>query len=86
VSDGDLIRGLNSVGLQRGGFKGSDIAEIDDVARRLFFGRDKDKSFSQVLAEFDVLNGINPHVKSMVEFLRRRDLGKHGRYLESLRS
>ena len=61
-------------------------AGIDDAARQLFFGRDKEKSFAQVLAEFDTLNGINPHVKKMIEFLRRRDLGKHGRYLESLRS
>jgi len=86
VSDGDQVRGLNSVGLQRGGFKGPDIAEIDDAARQLFYSRDKEKSFAQVLAEFDTLNGINPHVKKMIEFLRRRDLGKHGRYLESLRS
>jgi UDP-N-acetylglucosamine acyltransferase len=85
VSDGDQIRAVNSLGLERAGFKGSEIAEIDDAARRMFFGRDKDKSFAQVLAEFDTLNGINPHVKKMIEFLRRRDLGKHGRYLESVR-
>jgi hypothetical protein len=59
---------------------------VYDAARRMFFDRDKEKSFSQVLAEFDTMNGINPHVKYMIEFLRRRDLGKHGRYLESLRS
>jgi UDP-N-acetylglucosamine acyltransferase len=86
VSDGDQIRGLNSVGLQRAGFKGPDIAALDDAARRLFFGREKEKSFSQILAEYDTMNGINPHVRQMIEFLRRRDLGKHGRYLESLRS
>jgi UDP-N-acetylglucosamine acyltransferase len=86
VSDGDQIRALNSLGLQRAGFKESDIAEIDGVARQLFFGRDKEKSFAQVLSEFDTMNGINPHVKQLIEFLRRRDLGKHGRYLESLRA
>jgi UDP-N-acetylglucosamine acyltransferase len=86
VSDGDQIRGLNDVGLQRAGFTGSDVAALDDAARRLFFGRDKDKSFSQVMAEFDTQNGINPHVKKLIEFLHRRDQGKHGRYLESLRS
>jgi UDP-N-acetylglucosamine acyltransferase len=86
VSDGDQIRGVNAVGLQRAGFNGPDIAAIDEAARKLFFGRDKEKSFSQVLAEFDTMSGINPHVKSLVEFLHRRDLGKHGRYLESLRS
>jgi UDP-N-acetylglucosamine acyltransferase len=86
VSDGDQIRGLNSLGLERGGFKGADIQALDDAARCMFFGRQKNKSFAQVLAEFDTMNGINPHVKQLVEFLRRRDLGKHGRYLESLRS
>jgi hypothetical protein len=28
---------------------------------------------------------INPHVKRLIEFLKRRTEGKHGRYLESLR-
>jgi len=32
------------------------------------------------------MNGQNPRVKMMIEFLRRRDSGKHGRYLESLRA
>ena len=86
VSDANQIRGLNSVGLQRAGFKDVDIEAVYDAARRMFFDRDKEKSFSQVLAEFDTMNGINPHVKYMIEFLRRRDLGKHGRFLESLRS
>jgi hypothetical protein len=31
------------------------------------------------------MNGINPHVKRLVEFLHRRNQGKHGRYLESQR-
>jgi hypothetical protein len=28
---------------------------------------------------------INPHVAKLLEFLQRRNLGKHGRYLESRR-
>jgi len=31
-----------------------------------------------VLESFDVQNGLNPHVKHMVEFLRQRDLGATG--------
>lgn len=83
VADDDHIRGVNVVGLRRGGFTDHDIAQIESATRRLFYGRDR--QFSRALAEFDTLNGINPHVRRMVEFLRRRDLGRHGRYLEGLR-
>ena len=62
----------------------ADIELIEDVARRLFFNREK--PFATVLAEFDTMNGLHPHVKALVEFLRRRDVGKHGRYLEGLRA
>jgi hypothetical protein len=61
-----------------------DIDEIEDAARQLFFNRQK--PFAAVLADFDLLNGVHPHVKMMIEFLRRRDSGKHGRYQESLRN
>jgi UDP-N-acetylglucosamine acyltransferase len=84
VADDDKIRALNAVGLRRAGFAECDIEELEDATRRLFVA--KEKPFSVKLAEFDTLNGINPHVKQMVEFLRRRDAGKNGRYLESLRT
>ena len=80
VADDDNVRGVNTVGLRRNGFTDDDIAAIESATRRLFYGRDK--AFSRALAEFDLSNGINPYVKQMVEFLRRRDLGKHGRYQE----
>ncbi|HTL28725.1 MAG TPA: acyl-ACP--UDP-N-acetylglucosamine O-acyltransferase [Tepidisphaeraceae bacterium] len=83
VSDNDQVRALNTIGLKRGGFIESDIDALEDAARKLFFGREK--PFSVVLGEFNTMNGINPHVKTLIEFLHRRNLGKHGRYLESLR-
>ena len=83
ISDFDAVRGVNTIGLRRGGFAEEDIEALDVATRRLFLGREK--AFSQVLAEYDTLNGINPHVKRLIEFLRRRDRGKHGRYLEALR-
>lgn len=83
VSDADEIRALNELGLRRGGFNDDDIDALDQATRRLFLNRGK--PFSQALADFDTMNGINPHVKRMVEFLRRRDQGRHGRYLEGLR-
>ncbi|MDB5330041.1 MAG: lpxA 2 [Phycisphaerales bacterium] len=79
----DRVRGLNAVGLRRVGLPEEDIGALHGACRNLFGRR---KPFAVAMAEYDLLNGINPHVKQMIEFLRRRDTGKHGRYLESLRS
>jgi UDP-N-acetylglucosamine acyltransferase len=84
ISDGDRIRGVNVEGLKRAGYALKDIDEIEDAARQLFFNRRK--PFAAVLADFDLQNGVHPQVKMLVEFLRRRDSGKHGRYQESLRN
>lgn len=84
VSDDDKVRALNAEGLKRAGFTAYDIETIEEAARRLFFNREK--PFAAVLADFDTLNGLHPQVKELVEFLRRRDTGKNGRYLESRRS
>ena len=83
VSDDDRIRALNITGLKRAGFAEADIEALDEAARMIFFSRRM--SFAQAVAQYDTMNGINAHVKSMIEFLRRRDAGRHGRYLESKR-
>jgi UDP-N-acetylglucosamine acyltransferase len=82
VDGADQIRGLNGVGLSRAGFSPQEISELEDACRRLFYRR---KPLARAMAEFDTMNGINPKVKIMVEFLRRRGCSPHGRYLESLR-
>jgi UDP-N-acetylglucosamine acyltransferase len=82
VDGADKIRGVNTVGLMRAGFSAEDIEEIEQACRKLFYGR---KPLAHVMAEFDKMNGVCPHVRNVVEFIRRRDLGKHGRYLESFR-
>jgi UDP-N-acetylglucosamine acyltransferase len=79
----DTVWDINTLGLQRSGFSPQDIEAIEDAVRRLFIS--KKTSFAQAMAEFDTMNGISPHVKKLIEFLRQRDLGKHGRYLESFR-
>lgn len=84
VGDADKVRALNALGLRRAGFCEADIEALEDAIRRLFVN--KAKPFSVALSEFDTQNGINPHVKRMVEFLRQRDTGVNGRYLESLRA
>ncbi|HEY7118565.1 MAG TPA: acyl-ACP--UDP-N-acetylglucosamine O-acyltransferase [Tepidisphaeraceae bacterium] len=79
----DTVWDTNSMGLRRNGFLEGDIEAIEDAVRRLFIS--KKKTFAEAIAEFDTMNGINPHVKRLVEFLRERDLGKNGRYLERAR-
>ncbi len=83
IAGDDQIRGLNKVGLERAGFTPDDIESLDKACRSLFHHRRK--TFAAAMAEFDMMNGINPKVKQLVEFLRRRNSGKHGRYQEALR-
>jgi UDP-N-acetylglucosamine acyltransferase len=87
ISDEDDIRALNSVGLRRGQFADADIEALEEAFRRLF---SRQKPLAMAMAEYDsgdgVNGGINPHVKRLIDFLRRRTEGKHGRYLETLRS
>lgn len=84
VNGADKVRGINTTGLKRAGFAEEDIDAIRDVERTLFSRRAK--PFAAALAEYDVMNGLNPHVRLLVEFLHQRDIGKHGRYLESARN
>jgi UDP-N-acetylglucosamine acyltransferase len=84
VDGADVVRALNAVGLKRAGFSDSDIEALEHATRKLFTCREK--PFALAMADFDSHNGaINVHVKRLIEFLKRRDEGVHGRYLESLR-
>lgn len=83
VDGADMIRGLNKTGLSRAGYAKEDIDALEQAYRRLF---NRKKPMSLTMAEFDTQNGLNPYVKQMVEFLRRRSVGKNGRYLESLKA
>jgi UDP-N-acetylglucosamine acyltransferase len=84
VDGADQIRGLNSVGLSRAGVPADEISELDEVCRKLFYRR-KPLALARAMAEFDCMNGLNPRVKEMLEFLKRRGQARNGRYLESLR-
>jgi len=83
IDGADVVRGINTVGLRRAGFSEQDVEALEDACRRLFY---HEKPFSVAIAEFEMANGMNTHVKRMIEFLRQRDLGVHGRYLEGLRA
>lgn len=89
VDEKDKIRGVNSVGLRRNGFREEDVAAVEQAIWRLFLDRDR-PPMTVSLRNFR--NGTyddiasNPQVQRIVEFLERRNLGRHGRYLESLRA
>lgn len=89
VDQEDRIRAVNSLGLRRNGFRDEDINAIEEVVWKLFLDKDK-APMNAVLRQiregaFPNLSG-NAHVMRVVEFLERRNQGKHGRYRESLRA
>ncbi len=84
-SDQDKIRAINSEGLRRAGFAEADIEAIEEAGRKVFFSREK-PTMAAALAGYELeAEDTHPQVKLLIEFLRRRYHGKHGRYLESLR-
>jgi UDP-N-acetylglucosamine acyltransferase len=84
VEGSDRVHGLNKKGIERCGFTPEDIAALSEACRNLFSKR---KPQAVAMAEYDLTNAdVHPQVACLIEFLRRRDSGKHGRYLESLRS
>jgi len=83
VEGSDRIHGLNKKGLERTGFSPEDIAALSSACRNLF---SKKRPLAVAMAEYVLDDGINPYVGQLIEFLRRRNAGKHGRYLESQRA
>lgn len=82
VSDDNCIRGLNAVGLRRGGVPDAEIAALEEASRKLFGKR---MPQSVAMQELGSSNGHHPRVTHLIDALKRRNSGKHGRYLESLR-
>ncbi|CAN5623024.1 acyl-ACP--UDP-N-acetylglucosamine O-acyltransferase [soil metagenome] len=84
VSDDGRVRGLNAVGLKRAGFDEQEVADLEQATRTLFCrGKPQSVAIGEIEGQY---NGQMPqHVKQVLDFLKRRNAGKHGRYLESLR-
>lgn len=89
IDDANKIRGVNSIGLRRNGFSAEDVSAIERIVWRLFLDRDRAPMNATLRkfrgGEYADLSS-NPNVVRVVEFLERRNLGRHGRYLESLRA
>lgn len=83
IDGADQVRGMNKVGMARSGMPAADIAAVDDAYRKLFLKR---RPLLTAMRDFEDLSGHNPHVAQLIEFLRRRNEGRHGRYLESQRA
>ena len=101
VDGADEVRGLNKVGLRRAGYSEEDVDALDKAYRNLFGRRKPFgvamREYEAILGGNGNGNGttddgtgggaeaMNPQVRRMVEFLQRRNQGRHGRYLESQR-
>ena len=76
------IRGVNVVGLRRQGVAEETVTALEEAYRRLYcYGQPR----SLTLPQLEARNDLPPEVRHLIESLRRSDLGKHGRYRESLR-
>lgn len=83
IDGSDEIRALNKVGMARGGMSAADISAVDEAYRKLFV---KKRPLLAAMRDFESLDGANANVVTLIEFLQRRNQGKHGRYLETQRS
>lgn len=80
----DRIRAVNVVGLRRSGAAtDADIAALQVAVRRLFVS--KKQPIAVVIREMLADPDLNPRVREVVDTVRRRALGRHGRYLEGNR-
>lgn len=77
------VRGVNSVGLRRRGFKPDAINALRETYRAIWrSGLPK----SEALAGIEKSNGHFPEIRTLAEFLRASDRGRMGRARESLRT
>jgi UDP-N-acetylglucosamine acyltransferase len=81
IDGSDSIRLVNSKGLRMNGFCEADVEALETAHRQLFH---RNKPMAIAMAQFDLNNGINPHVRKLIEFLDRRAHARHGRHQESL--
>ena len=83
------VRFVNGVGLQRCGFTEQQIAALKDAWLRLYSRRARlsAKPIRHTAEEMLAEDGLDPNVRYLCEFILRSSAhGRHGRYLESLRS
>ncbi|MBN1764565.1 MAG: acyl-ACP--UDP-N-acetylglucosamine O-acyltransferase [Sedimentisphaerales bacterium] len=77
------VRGLNAIGLQRGGFSEDSIKALNQIYRRLY--RHRQGSHVNLVSEILCQNPEDENVRYLLEFLLRSFQHRFGRYQESLR-
>lgn len=83
------VRFVNGVGLKRRGFTEEQIAALKDAWQRLYSRRSrlKGRTILHTAQEMLAEEGLDENVRYLCEFIVRSAAhGRHGRYLESLRS
>ncbi len=83
------VRMINGVGLQRNGYSHEDIGALKAAFMKLFSRRARSNgtAICDRVESLLATDDLNPHVERLCRFmLRSFALGRHGRYLESLRS
>jgi UDP-N-acetylglucosamine acyltransferase len=76
-------RSINREGLRRARFDPNDINALTEAYRKLFL---RQRTLAAGMSELAAHDGLNPHVKKLIDALHRRTVSKYGRYLESQRS
>jgi UDP-N-acetylglucosamine acyltransferase len=76
------VRGVNLIGLQRGGFDETQIETLRQAFRRIFRSGNPRR---RTLEELKVEMNDSPLVRHLIESLEQTEMGAKGRYRESLR-
>ncbi len=76
------IRGVNIIGMQRGGFTEDQINKLKEAHKFIFRSS---SVHSKALEELESKPDLSEEVRYLVEFLRRREQGKSGRWRETQR-
>jgi UDP-N-acetylglucosamine acyltransferase len=78
------VRGVNQVGMERGGFDGASIERLRDVYKQIY----RSKSFEprrRILERVRAEHGQDRLVLELVQALQNTEMGPKGRYRETLR-
>jgi UDP-N-acetylglucosamine acyltransferase len=79
------IRGLNTIGMRRGGVSEESIGALKNVYRRLYMRREAGTSIIRLVEEMLTEDGLDENVKYLLESLQRSSQHKMGRYRELFR-
>lgn len=77
------VRQVNVIGLRRAGYNDKQVSDIKDAYKRIF--RSNTFNRKQELELLENNENSSYEIKILIQFLRNKEKGKHGRFRESLR-